>query len=239
MIDSFELNKIIGGVLFALLVIFGSRTVVNIVMKPHAPEKPGFEVAVQEEAPTDAGAKAEPEVPIAQLLQKATVEAGQAQFKKCAACHTPDNGGPNKVGPNLYGIIGRAVASHEGFAYSDAMKKHGGNWDYENLSHFLANPKKAVPGTKMAFAGLKSQQVADVLMYLRTLADSPAPLPEVKAEAPAAPAGGEAAPAQSQAPAAPAEQAPAQPGAPAESAPAAAPAAPEAAPAAPAEQKPQ
>ncbi|MEC9369427.1 MAG: cytochrome c family protein [Pseudomonadota bacterium] len=204
MIDSFELNKIAGGVLFALLVIFATRTIVDIAFKPHAPEKPGFEVAVQEEA-SHGGAPAakEPAVPIAILLQKASVEGGQAQFKKCAACHTPEKGGPNKVGPNLYGIVGRDLATHEGFAYSDAMKSKGGKWDYETLATFLTNPKAAVPGTKMAFAGLKAEQRADVIAYLRTLSDSPVPLPEAKAEAPTP-----AAPAETAAPAAPAEQKP-------------------------------
>jgi cytochrome c len=117
---------------------------------------------------------------VAPLLAKASAENGQAIAKKCMACHDFTKGGPNKVGPNLWGIVGNKVAHlGDGFAYSDAMKNHGGTWDYDNLNDFIAHPNVHIKGTKMAFAGLKKpEERADVLAWLRQQADSPVPLPQ-------------------------------------------------------------
>ena len=99
--------------------------------------------------------------------------------KKCAACHSFEQGGPNKIGPGLWGVVNRPVGGAADFAYSDVMAGHGGAWDYESLDAFLTNPKEWAPGTKMAFAGLKKpKDRANLILYLRSLADSPEPLPE-------------------------------------------------------------
>jgi cytochrome c len=112
-------------------------------------------------------------------ISKASADNGKDTFKRCLQCHTPEKGGPNRVGPNLYGIVGRPRASHAGFPYSDAMKNHPGNWTFEELAKYLHDPKGDIPGNKMAFAGIKDNgELADVLAYLRTLADSPAALPQ-------------------------------------------------------------
>ena len=106
--------------------------------------------------------------------------------KECGACHTFEKGGPNRVGPNLWGIVDRARASEAGFNYSAAMKAKGGKWTYDELSKFLTNPRGYIQGTAMTFAGLaRDTQRADVISYLRTLADSPVPLPKAAANAPA------------------------------------------------------
>ena len=218
--DSFEFNKLIGALLGVVFIVCSVSIISDSIFASPVPEKEGFLIEATE--PEEGGAEeAAPEVSIAELLATADPAAGETVYKKCAACHTAENGGANKVGPNLWDIVNRPVASHEGFSYSSAMKSfaEGGEvWSLDNLNHFLTSPKGFIKGTAMGFAGVKKDgERADLIAYLRTLSDNPAPLPEApapEAENASAPAG-EAAPAE----AAPAEAAPAEP-APAEAAPA-------------------
>ena len=114
-----------------------------------------------------------------ELLPKANPDSGQDSFKKCLSCHTPQKGGPNGTGPNLWGVVGRKPGSHAGFPYSEAMKSKGGDWTWEALATYLHDPKTAVPGNKMAFPGIRDNaELADVLAYMRKLSDTPAPLPQ-------------------------------------------------------------
>lgn len=111
---------------------------------------------------------------VTELLSGADPEAGAKKFRQCKACHTVESGGPNRVGPNLYGVIDRPVGSVDGFKYSSAMRDHGGNWDVEQLDAFLENPRKAVPKTKMTFRGLSDpEDRADMIAYLNSQSDSP------------------------------------------------------------------
>lgn len=193
--DSFEFNKFAGAVLFTLLVTLGVGILAEELFHPHHPEKPGYEVAVvEDDGPGEAEAASEEVVALPVLLAAADITAGEKQTKKCQACHTFDQGGANKVGPALWDIVGRQIASVADFDYSDAMKEHanadGSDWTYENLDHFLANPKGFVPKTKMAFAGIKKpEDRADLLAYLQTLSDGQVPFPT--ADASAADAGAE------------------------------------------------
>ena len=177
--DSFELNKVLGAILGTCLVLLATSFAAGAIFAPVMPEKPGFAIAVKETPEGSAKeAAAPPSEPIEKLLQTASVEKGEAAAKKCGACHTFEKGGPNRVGPNLYGIVGDKKGEGRGFNFSAAMKGKGGTWTYDDLNQFINNPKGFVPGTAMGFAGIqKDSERADVIDYLHTLADSPVPLP--------------------------------------------------------------
>jgi len=195
-----ELNKIAGAVLGTCTFAIGLGVLSGVLFEQEAPEPPGYVIEVAEAATGGGEAKPAAAVPLPELLAKADVAKGEAQSKKCQACHSLEKGGPNKIGPDLWGVVDRPVAHHEGFAYSQGMlafAEGGKTWTFDNLNHFLAGPKAFVPGTAMSFAGIKNDQDrADLLAYLRTLSDSPAPLPTAEAAAPAAAPAEGAAPAQ-------------------------------------------
>jgi cytochrome c len=178
--DSFEFNKIAGAVLATALVVFGLKELSAVVYHTSVPEKPGFLIEVAEasstaETPADAG----PAVSLGTLLASADATKGAATAKACMACHDFTKGGPNKTGPNLWDVVERSIASHEGFSYSDGIKTHSADkWTYENLNAFITSPKDYINGTKMGFAGLKKDQSrADVIAYLASLSDAPKPFP--------------------------------------------------------------
>lgn len=179
--DSFELNKILGAILGTCLGVLSINIAAGAIFAPVKPAKPGYEIVVPEQKPEGGAKPAEQEkqVPIEQLLAKADISHGQSSAKKCAACHTFDKGGHPLVGPNLWGVVGRPKASEPGFKYSAALKAKGGNWTVDDLNQFISNPRGYIPGTAMTFAGIpRESERADVIVYLNSLSDNPAPLPK-------------------------------------------------------------
>lgn len=176
-----EFNKIAGAILGAGVFAMGVGLLSEAIFHQDKPEKPGYVIAVATEPGADAqggdAAAAAAVPPIAERLKAASADAGKKVFAKCTSCHNAEKGGKNATGPNLWAVVDRPVAGHEGFAYSPAMVEHAKTnpkWSLDDLDHFLANPPGFVPKTKMGFAGLKkADERANVIEYLRQQADSP------------------------------------------------------------------
>jgi len=172
-------NTIAGWVLFAGIIVLGSSIVAGEVFHAERPEKMGYPI---EGVVLGGEEGAAAEKPID--FSVADAAKGEQVFKKCAACHNADKGGANALGPNLWGVLGEPIGKGHGFAFSDALSGKGGNWDFANMSDWLANPKKFAPGTKMTFAGLSNpEDRANVIAFLNAHSDSPKPLPAAPAAA--------------------------------------------------------
>ena len=176
-------NMGVGALLGTVFVLMSVSIASEGIFHSGHPEKEGFAIVAEEGgAEAAGGGEAAAGTPIATLLASADAAAGETVFKKCASCHTSEKGGPNKVGPNLFDIVNRPIASHEGFSYSAGMttfsEGHKIVWDFDHLNFFLEAPKKHVPGTAMGFAGdKKDQERADIMAYLNSKSDTPLPLP--------------------------------------------------------------
>ncbi|MDA4847925.1 c-type cytochrome [Hoeflea poritis] len=185
-------NAAAGAFLAVAFVVMTVSIASDAIFHSGEPEAEGYALEVREgTAATAAAAEEEALEPISPLLASASIEGGQKAFRKCAACHTVENGGANRVGPNLWDVVDRPVAAAAGFGYSTAMQDYseGGEkkWEYENLNAFLEAPRRYMRGTAMGFAGVKkADERADLIAYMRSLSDSPAPLPSEADMAPAA-----------------------------------------------------
>ncbi|MGA2894947.1 MAG: cytochrome c family protein [Xanthobacteraceae bacterium] len=184
--NSFELNKILGALLGTCLVLVAMHIASGAIFTPEPPAKPGYEIAVTSQgSPGGATAPAAPaETPIATLLASASAERGAAVAKQCQACHNFQEGAGAKVGPDLYGVVGRPLASVAGFGYSAPLKAKGGTWTFDALNAWLTKPSAYAPGTAMTFAGLSNEkQRADLIAYLDSLSPNPVPLPTAQGAA--------------------------------------------------------
>jgi cytochrome c len=176
--NSFELNKVLGALLGTCLILMAVHLASGAIFSTPAPAKPGYEIAVKEEKPGQQEAAKPAEQPIETLLASASVEHGAQVAKQCAICHNFQEGQGPKIGPDLYGVVGRKMASVGGFNYSAALKGMNGTWSFDELNTWLKDPRAMVPGTAMTFAGLANEkQRADVIAYLNTLSKNPQPLP--------------------------------------------------------------
>lgn len=166
--SNLELNKVAAGVLIAALIAMIVGVVANVLYKPKLSANRGYHIEVAEGASVDVNAPIEEEKPdIEALMSKADIEAGKQLMKKCVSCHSYDSGGPHKVGPNIFGIVGAKMAHHNDFKYSKALLAKGENWTRENLFAFLHKPAKFLPGTKMSFVGFKKfEDIANIIAYL-------------------------------------------------------------------------
>jgi cytochrome c len=208
--DSFEINKILGALLGTCLILVAMHIASEAIFTREAPAKPGYEIVVKEQPAGGAAAAAAPaEQPIETLLASASPQHGAQVAKECEACHNLQEGQGPKVGPDLYGVVDRPIASVSGFNYTDAIKGAaktlGGKWSFDALNKWLTKPSAVAPGTAMTFAGISSEkQRADVIDFLDTLSAHPVPLPKAAQTAPAKPSAAAAAPAPAAAPANPA-----------------------------------
>lgn len=177
-----ETNKILGAIILALLLLALFSKTGELLVHPDFPEETAYKIEVPElgnqiESSEKNIDPFENLPDIVFLLQTASLENGEKLSKKCSTCHSFEAEGANKAGPNLWDIVNRAKASKDGFAYSAALANFGGEWSYSELNKFLLKPKKYIKGTKMNFNGLKKDiDRADLIIWLRSLANSPASL---------------------------------------------------------------
>ena len=177
--DSFEINKIIAAVLLIALIVIGIGKISDLAFHVDKPKQSAYKIELDETTKVLSTKIQEDEkVDIAALLALGNIEHGKKVFKKCAACHLINKGADNKIGPALYGVIGRKVASKQDYKYSKAMAGYDKNWTFEEMNGYLKKPQKYIKGTKMAFAGLrKEKDRASVILYLNQSSDKPLPLP--------------------------------------------------------------
>ena len=178
--DSFELNKIIAAVLMVALLVIGLGKIADVVFHVKKPKNPGYQVEVESQltSGTSQAAAVAEKVDIGAFMTLGDVASGEKIFKKCAACHSINKGGKNKIGPALYNVVGRTVGGLDDYKYSKTLASYGKQWTFEELNGFLQKPASYLKGTKMSYAGLrKEKDRASIIKYLNQSSDSPKLLP--------------------------------------------------------------
>ena len=175
--NSFEINKIIAAIILVIAIIIGLDKFSDNLFHVEKPENPGYKVEIVAQSTTNISNTTE-KIDIAALMAMGDLDTGKKVFKKCAACHSINMGGKNKIGPALYNVVGRTVGSVPDFKYSKSLASYGKEWTFEELNGFLIKPATWIKGTKMAYAGLKKEKDrASVIMYLNQNNDNPKLLP--------------------------------------------------------------
>ena len=180
--DSFEINKIVAAILLIALLFIGIGKVSDLVFYVNKPETDGYKVELPESVNATQISETKTEttekVDIASLLALGDIAHGEKVFKKCAACHVVEKGGANKIGPALYGVLGRKVAAIDDYKYSQALTDYSKEWTFEEMNGYLKKPQSWIKGTKMSFAGLrKEKDRASIILFLNKYSDNPLPLP--------------------------------------------------------------
>jgi len=178
--DSFELNKIIAAVLMVALLVIGLGKIAEGIFHVKKPKNPGYQIEVENQLTSSTTQTAEvvEKIDIATVMALGDIASGEKIFKKCAACHSINKGGKNKIGPALYNVVGRAVGGVNDYKYSKALASYGKEWTFEELNGFLTKPSSYLKGTKMSYAGLrKEKDRASVIKYLDQNSDNPKMLP--------------------------------------------------------------
>lgn len=175
----FEFNKIAAAILMGGLIIMVLNELATLAIHPTYPETPAYVIDTGDVASSEVASNDVVEGPsLAALLATADIGKGEKAFRKCAACHTVEEGGANKIGPNLYAILNKDKGAVDGFSYSSALVNKGGNWGYSNLDEFIKKPSTYIKGTKMSFAGIrKADERANLIAYLRSIGSQDVPLP--------------------------------------------------------------
>lgn len=183
--STIEINKYVGAVLMALLIMLGLSFIVELTTTPHGDDgDPVYTVDAPDTEPSPEPGEGDGAVSLVALLAEADAAKGENAFKQCTACHSAEQGGAHKIGPNLWGVVGALKARHDDYSYSGALSDLGGWWTYGALDAYLADPGDYAPGNKMAFVGIKQPaKRAAMLAYLRSLSDEPVPLPTSEIEA--------------------------------------------------------
>ena len=175
--DSFEINKIIAAVLMVVILVIGIDKVSDIIFHVEKPKTPGYAVDI-EQTSTTSTETTEEKINITAFMTMGDVAGGKKVFKKCAACHSINKDGANKIGPTLYNVVGRQVGGVSNYKYSKALAEYKKTWTFDELNGFLIKPAKWIKGTKMAYAGLSSEtDRASLIKYLNQNSDNPLPLP--------------------------------------------------------------
>ena len=178
--DPLFLNKVAGAILSAGLLAMMVGFISGKIYHPKPLEKAAFAIGGDGAAPAATQAAAAPAgpQPIGPMLANASVDNGLKVAKKCVSCHTFEKGGKNKIGPNLWDVVGKEKAATDGFRYSSKLRGMEGSWGFEELSQFLYSPRGYARGTSMSFAGIKKDaDRANLIAYLRSLSDNPNSLP--------------------------------------------------------------